>query len=309
MGMIFTGRAVAIKKKCCSRDQKSARSVWEQYMLWLMGTAYLWFRRQLASFWLRQLADIPKPAYNVVETSATRAVHEFMQSKALGAAVFWAVPDAGKTAAVTNCDGSRVLLDWNYCIRPLDSARGPLGNGERISYTDAIRLLQTENGKANAVAWFNDKIGGFDRIGDCFAHAFTTVILDHYDRAMDSDESSAMQLIRRLTADSVQSGNFNVLVVLNDPRHALSLLQMSLWHMRLLGPAFCGKCKQDELEQLGGLTELAMDVGLQSGAIGMAASVQSMRVSDDIQYLYAVQTGKLWDVGESLLRSYRSATV
>ena len=274
-------------------------------MRWLIGTAYLWFQRQRMSFWLRQLSDISKPSYNVVETSATKAVKEFMGAKALGTAVFWAVPDAGKTAAVTNCDGPRVLLDWNYCIRPL-AAWGQLDNGVRMSYADVVKLMQAENGKVNAVAWFCEKVGGTERIGECFVREFTTVILDHYDRAMDSDETSAMQLIRRLTADSVQSGNFNVLVVLNNPRHALLLLQMSLWHMRLLGPSFCGKCTRGELEQLSGLTELATDVGLQSGAIGMARTVT---VSDEMQYLYAVQAGKLWDEGESLVRSYRSAAV
>ena len=243
-------------------------------MRWLIGTAYLWVRRQFVSFWLRQLADVPKPVYNVVETSATRAMDKFMLSRPRGTTVFWAVPDAGKTAAVTNCVGRRVLFDWNYCI------------GE------------------NPDDWFCSKIGWPERLGECFGRKFTTVILDHFDRAMNHDSVSAEQLVRRLTVDSTHSGTFNVLVCVSSAEHALALLRTSYWHMSLLGQAYCGQCTVDELKQLD-LSPMGMEVGTHSGVIGMAASVRAATDSDDAQYVRAIQAGKLWDEGESLLCSYR----
>lgn len=232
-------------------------------------------RRFLVPCWLRQLTIARKAVRNAVETSATRAVNEYVRAKAPGGTVFWTVSGAGKTTAVAaSCAGRIVVVDWERC--------------------------------GSAANWFEHQVGWDGPIGEFFADEFATVVLDHFDHAIDVDIVSAKKLFRSLVMDSAESRAFNVIACVNDAAHALELLRATQRFTNLLGPSFCGRCTEEEVRRAG-FESFPLELGASSGAMDMAVAASLRNVRDDSLRLQAAQASDAWERGESLLASYRRA--
>ena len=233
-------------------------------------------RRFMVPCWLRQLTIARKAVRNAVETSATRAVNEYVRAKAPGGTVFWTVSGAGKTTAVAaSCAGRIVVVDWERC-------------------------------SSAANYWFEHQVGWDGPIGEFFADEFATVVLDHFDHAMDVDIVSAKKLFRSLVMDSAESRAFNVIACVNDAAHALELLRATQRFTNLLGPSFCGRCTEEEVRRAG-FESFPLELGASSGAMDMAVAASLRNVRDDSLRLQAAQASEAWERGESLLASYRRA--
>ena len=241
-------------------------------MDYLFGSVRRWVRKFMAPFWLRYLPP-PCTPDRVIDTSATVAVREFANAAPLGTTIFWAVTGAGKTAALTQ--GNVRVINW-----------------DRLS-------------SANVLDWFARQINWSEDIGEFFRQEpFTTVALDQFDRAMSADKHAAIQLVVRLTNDSVTSGTFNVLVCLNDPAHALDLLRDKAPGIALLGGPFCGRCTEDQVRALHD-APLAIELGTASGTLATAHQAAARTTSIDLLRFRAAQAAAAWDRGEALLWAYR----
>ena len=235
-------------------------------------------KRFMVPCWLQQLETVRKTRTDAVSTSATRAVDEYVRARAPGGTVFWTVSGAGKTTAVAaSCAGRIVVVDW-----------------ERSS-------------DSSAVDWFASKVGWDGPIGEFFTDGFVTVVLDHFDYAMDNNAVSSRKLFLSLVVDSVKSKAFNVLVCVNDATHALELLRATQPFTNALGPPFCGRCTEDEV-RAGFLSPLAVELGSCSGTMEMAVAGSLLIVSEDSLRLQAARANEAWRRGDVLLWSYRRAS-
>jgi hypothetical protein len=235
-------------------------------------------RRFMVPCWLRQLTIARRTRTDAISTSATRAVNEYVRAKAPGGTVFWTVSGAGKTTAVAaSCAGRIVVVDWERC-----------------------------GSATKAIDWFASKVGWDGPIGEFFADEFATVVLDHFDHAMDVDIVSAKKLFRSLVMDSAESRAFNVIACVNDAAHALELLRATQRFTNLLGPSFCGRCTEEEVRRAG-FESFPLELGASSGAMDMAVAASLRNVRDDSLRLQAAQASDAWERGESLLASYRRA--
>ena len=225
------------------------------------------------SFWLQKL----KPPASVeprVKTPAQGAVETFLASRPLGATVFWTPPGAGKSTALA---------------------------ANAVMVVDFKLLRNTGVG-----AWFANQVGWDQDLGEFFyPDRFSTIALDHFDRAIAADKTDAKQLFTRLTADSTRSKTYNVLVCVNDPATALDLYRDSV-DVRLLGSPYCGRCTPEQLATLFPTNQLAIDLGTVAGTIGTAADVVANRGTIDLLRLHAAKSARAWVDGESLLASSRS---
>ena len=230
-----------------------------------------WMSRFAVPFWLQRLKP-PPPADTRARTPAQEAVETFLASKPLGATIFWTPPGAGKSTALAA--NNVVVIDF--------------------------KLLRS----TGVGAWFASKVGWDKELGEFFPpDGFTTIALDHFDRAIDADKSDAKRLFTSLTADSTRSRTFNVLVCVNDPATALDLYRDSV-DVRLLGSSFCGRCNAEHVSALFPANQLAIELGAIAGTIGLA--VDASRGTADLLRLHAAKTARAWVDGESLLASCRS---
>jgi hypothetical protein len=251
------------------------REVAKPAMDYLFGSVRRWFQKFMAPFWLRYL-PLPCKPERAIDTSATTAVREFANAAMLGTTIFWAVTGAGKTTALHQ--GSVRVINW-----------------DRLNGT-------------NVLDWFARQINWSDDIGGFFQQEFTTVVLDQFDRAMSADKKAAIQLVVKLTNDSVTSKTFNVLVCLNDPAHALDLLRDKATGISLLGGPFCGRCTEEQVRSLYD-TPLAIELGTASGILAVARQATAPTTSIDLLSFRAAQAAAAWRGGEELLWAYRRGSV
>jgi hypothetical protein len=231
-----------------------------------------WVRKFTVPFWLNKLKPLA-PVDLRVKTPAQEAVEQFLESKPLGATVFWTPPGAGKSTAIAS--NGIITVDF--------------------------KLLNDSSVRA----WFASKVGWDKELGEFFPDGFATIALDHFDRAIHADKTDAKRLFTSLTADSTRSKTFNVLVCVNDPTTALDLYRDSV-DVRLLGPSFCGRCTPEHVSALFPTNQLAIELATTAGTIGIAADVVTNRGTVDLLRLHAAKTARAWAHGESLLASSRS---
>lgn len=231
--------------------------------------------------WIRWwLPPVPGPRQRVVETSGTRAVDEFARLRPLGATVFWAVRGAGKTEAVASC-----------CI-------GCFVYVNCRNFVSGVDMLE----------WFSRQIYWDGAVSELFAGEFATIVLDHFEQAMEISPTYAKQLLVSLTMDSVHSKAFNVLVCTSDADRALELLQLLPLTSALLGPSMCGRCTENEIRELVD-KPLAVELGAVAGTMAFAAHVSSSGLKEEMLRYQAAKTNREWMVGEALLWVYRSDSI
>ena len=249
----------------------TVRKITNASMDFVCAVIRAWMSRFAVPFWLQRLKP-PPPADTRARTPAQEAVETFLASKPLGATIFWTPPGAGKSTALAA--NNVVVIDF--------------------------KLLRS----TGVGAWFASKVGWDKELGEFFPpDGFTTIALDHFDRAIDADKSDAKRLFTSLTADSTRSRTFNVLVCVNDPATALDLYRDSV-DVRLLGSSFCGRCNAEHVSALFPANQLAIELGAIAGTIGLA--VDASRGTADLLRLHAAKTARAWVDGESLLASCRS---
>ena len=232
-----------------------------------------WMRKFTVPFWLQKLKP-PASGEPRVKTPAQDAVETFLATKPLGATVFWTPPGAGKSTALAA--NAVIIVDF--------------------------KLLRN----TGVGAWFANQVGWDQTLGEFFPpDGFSTIALDHFDRAIDADRTDAKRLFTSLTADSTRSKTYNVLVCVNDPTTALDLYRDSV-DVRLLGAPYCGRCTAEQVATLFPTNPLAIELATVAGTIGTAADVVANRGTVDSLRLHAAKTARAWAHGESLLASSRS---
>jgi hypothetical protein len=194
----------------------------------MLGQMYLvidgWIRRQIIKFRIYTLG-FPRQltGTSLYNFSATQPIEEYLGSKQPGVTVFWAPAYSGKSFTL------------NRLADPVSS------NDHVFIYVDFKSFRAKED---NVVHFLHGRLGLNDHRCALSAFlpsdaAFITVVLDHFEVAVDGSPTDALNLIRELSADSTTAKVYNVLVLTKKADQAQMLLRSSLG--RLLGPRVCGR--------------------------------------------------------------------
>ncbi len=221
--------------------------------------------------------------------SATEPIKDYLHSKQPGVTVFWAPAYSGK---------SFTLSHLAY----------PISASDHIFVRIDYRTFHADG--SSVVHFLHGKLGLKDHRCALSAFlprdaAFITVVLDHFEVAMQCSLTDATNLIRELSDDSRTAQFYNVLVLTNKDNYAQTLLRSSLG--RLLGPQFCGRWVDwpgGELLVCGCLNA-ATDKRENIVACGTLMPVCCSSLSAPRMQLEIARLNREWDDGERLLACYR----
>ena len=231
-----------------------------------------WIRRQIIKFRIYTLGYPERQDIKLYEPSAAQSIKDYFNSKQSGITVFWAPAYAGKSATLNLTN----LRPDCICI-----------------YVD-FKTFHSEEDKV--VHFLHGKLGLNDHRCALSAFlpndvAFITIVLDHFEVAIDGSQTDALNLIRELSSDSQMGNIYNVLVLTKKAEHAQLLLRSSLG--RLLGPRSCGRWTDWPGEQRENIV-----------ACGTLLPI-CCRLSEPRMQLEIARLNKEWEHGEQLLAGYR----
>jgi hypothetical protein len=259
----------------------------------ILNKIYTFFRRKMISIWVfghsvpREPSMWKERPELFLENSGTASVRSFLSSRPVGVTLFWAIEGAGKTFAL-----SRVSAQ---------------GSNHRFIYLDCAGIVCDE---LKAVLYRKLGMDPHDDLGRFSAYlpsdVFTTIVIDH----LSSATPTASAFITGLARDSVRFASFNVLVLLSNPVDAIALLTdggfRPLQHVRLLGPAFCGRWGSKDLTVEPPLDKTTLSLVDQCGTL---LPVLFTGPSDAHMQLKIAQSKLAWENGERMLAGYREAVV
>jgi hypothetical protein len=243
-------------------------------------------RRKMLHLWIHGLKfpTHPRLAHSPCYAfSATKPIKDFVVSRPLGVTVFWAPKTAGKSFSLMRLTqgAERHLF---VCI-------------DHVTFRSGDKV----------VPFLYGRLGQKD-CSDCLlsallpTDAFITIVLENFDNAMRHGAAEAIELITELGIDSLASGAYNVLVVLNNPHNAHLLLRgHSLQHTRLLGPPFCGMWTRADLAK----HAVHPDVLDAIDFCGTLLPLSHHSLKSPLLQLKMAQLCVEWDTGERLLAGYR----
>ena len=270
--------------------QRMLNYVWDQ--------VYTFIRRRLIAIRMFSLG-VPYEkgiwkghADTLYENSATKALRVLFSSRRPGATVYWGLESLGKS----------------YMISKL-SKEYSTANGYRFIYIDC-----TEFNSMDFKSFLYNKIG-MDRQSDQGPFSsylpndtgyFITVVLNRFDVAMMKSDA-ACAVVSEMTRDSIRTSCvFNLLIVVNSPTNALSLLTIAKnlprQHIKLLGPAFCGRWGAEELP----ISAKTCDM-LLVNQCGTLMPLICDAANDPLIQLRASQQQLEWEHGERMLEAYRES--
>lgn len=183
-----------------------------------------WIRRQIIKF---RIYTIGFPMHwtraELYAYSATEPINDYLHSKQPGITVFWAPAYSGKSFTLSHL-AYRISSSEHIFIH--------------VDYT------AFHAGEDSVMCFLHKRLGLNDHQCALSAFlprdaAFITVVLDHFEVAMQRSPTDAIHLIQALSDDSRAAQFYNILVVTKKHDYAQTLLRSSLG--RLLGPRFCGR--------------------------------------------------------------------
>ena len=267
-----------------------------QVLKWISS----FFRRQLIGVWMLGM-EVPRQAGILREdrellltnNSTYCNLQAFFSEKPLGATVFWAPESTGKTYTLSRMD-TKNTVDRHFVYIDYGTTRGG-DDAKKIFYRQIGLDIETD----------------MKPLGHYLpADAFITFIFDHFDNAM---MASGERMISALAQDSAgrSLSSFNILVMVDDKHHALTLLkscgqQLQREYVRLLGPPYCGRWSAAELGELSdpGYDDLVDQCGTLAPMILIRNRTCSP--SDPRMLLCVARLGVEWEQGERLLGRYRT---
>jgi hypothetical protein len=183
-----------------------------------------WIRRQIIKFRIYTLRfPMHLTKAELYAYSATEPVNDYLHSKQPGTTVFWAPAYSGKSFTLGRLAYPISSNDHIFIHVDYKTFRA---NGDSVAHFLHGRLGLKEHQCALSTFLPHDA-------------AFITVVLDHFEVAMQCSPTDATNLIRELSDDSRTAQFYNVLVLIKHHEYAQTLLRSSLG--RLLGPRFCGR--------------------------------------------------------------------
>jgi len=243
-------------------------------------------RRKMLQVWIHGLRFPNHPRITrsaCYEFSATQPIQTFIASRPLGVTVFWAPETTGKSFTLTHLTRG-VPLHVFACI---DHAAFRAGD-------HVVSFLYNKLGQKDHKDFLLSTLLPTD--------AFTTIVLEHFDKAMHHCADEAKELVGELGLDSLASESYNVLIVLNNPHYAHLLLKgHALQHARLLGPPLCGRWSSADLAKKHSLDPDVLDAIDQCGT-----PLPLAKLKGPLLQLKIAQLRVEWETGERLLAGYRA---
>ena len=231
-------------------------------------------------------------ADRLYENSATKALRVLFSSRRPGATVYWGLESLGKSYMISKIS-SEYSTAKGYRFIYIDCAEFDSADFKSFVYNKIGMDKQADQGPFSS---YLPNDSGY----------FITVVLNRFDIAMMKSDA-ACALVSEMTRDSIRTSCiFNLLVEVNSPANALSLLTIAKnlprQHIKLLGPAFCGRWSTEELPISTCDTQLVNQCGTLMPLICDADD-------DPLIQLRASQQQLEWEHGERMLEAYREAEV
>jgi hypothetical protein len=256
------------------------------------------FRRQLIGVWMEGM-DVPRRAgilredseLFLTKNSTYCNLQAFFTEKPRGVTVFWTPESTGKTYTLSRMD-TKNTVDRRFVYIDYRTTRCG-DDAKKIFYRHIGLDAETD---IKPLGHYLPK------------DVFFTFIFDHFDKATIMPGEMISTLAQDSTTRSPSS--FNILVMVDDKHHALTLLkswgqQLQREYVTLLGPPYCGRWSAAEL---GGLSDTRYDdLVEQCGTLAPMISIRNRTCSqsDPLMLLRAAKLGAEWEQGERLLGQYR----